>query len=66
MDSSSYATKEESASLMGIDSRTPAEKELDAMIEAELEGRHYDPMSYSYDTILRRIAIRLIEGRKAP
>lgn len=60
---SPYATTEESQALIQPDTRTPAEKELDAMIQEEIDRKGYDLHSVNDLEVLRTIALRLIEER---
>lgn len=60
---SPYAITEESQALIQPDTRTPAEKELDAMIQEEIDRKGYDLHSVNDLEVLRAIALRLIEER---
>lgn len=57
---SPYATAEESQALIQPDTRTPAEKELDDMIQEEIDRKGYDLHSVNDLEVLRTIALRLI------
>lgn len=58
-----YATTEESQALIQPDTRTPAEKELDAMIQEEIDRNGYDLHSVNDLEVLRAIALRLIKSQ---
>lgn len=58
-----YATAEKSKAMIKPDTRTQAEKELDAMMQEEIERNQYDLHGYSDFQVLRSIALRLIESK---
>lgn len=60
---SQYATIEESRAVIRPDTRTPAEKELDAMIQAEIDHKGYDLHCVNDAEVLRSIALRLIADK---
>lgn len=60
---SPYTTAEESQAAIQSDTRTPAEKELDTMIQEEIDRKGYDLHSVNDLEVLRAITLRLIEER---
>lgn len=64
--STQYATEEQSQAAISPDTRTPAEKELDAMVQEEIDSKGYDLHSINDIQVLRSVALRLLEERSQP